>query len=467
MTDVMDDIIELIYSGGDERLDILDTGKNKYHVNPVEFEKLFNRGSCTCSTLNPLTSKVIEKGINFNDETTAIKLRQKQEERFKKLLNYEGKDAFDLVFAPSGSDLAYLPVLFSKILYPEKEILLILTCPEELGSGSQMAYLGKYYANKNQFGNQIEKGDELNPSYNISLSRFRARNDNGLIVKHSEEIKGVLSKDPDKSKIGALVIGSKSGIEDDISVIPNLNRDVLWVVDLCQFRNSKKLVNHLLNMGCMVMITGSKFYMAPPFCGVMLVPKSMSKRLNEAEVSKDTVEGFDKIFSQYDFLNGFPEIKKYLPNKINRGLALRWEISLNEMERFNEIPREKSAGIIRDWNKVIRKKIAESKNLELMPHQEKTNQSIISFRVKSRFGTYLNYDELKIFYKEVTAGKYRIGSYEKVFFGQPVKYSCGAFIRVAVGAYNIYNLLQKDEVSRFDNDELLMRILDEKAGSFI
>lgn len=463
----MEDRANLIYLGGDERLDILENGNNKYHVNPLHFEKLFHRGSCTCSTLNPLTSKVLEGDIDFHDDETIIELRKTQTKRLKKLLNYEGKDEFELIFAPSGSDLAYLPIMFSKVLNPDKEILLILTCPEELGSGSQMAYLGKYYASRNQFGDEVEKGDEVNVRYDVNLARFKARNDKGLIMKHSEEIKNVLSKNPDKSKIGALVIGSKSGIEDDISMIPNLNKEVLWVVDLCQFRNSKKLVNHLLSMGCMVMVTGSKFYMAPPFCGVMLVPKAMAKQVNAAEMKPENLEGFDKIFSKYDFTDGFSNLRGHFPAKVNQGLALRWEIALNEMERFNNIKRNDSIQLVKGWNKVISECIEKSKHLELMPHQKKTNQSIISFRVKSRFGTYLNYDELKMFYKDVVGAEYKIGDYEKIFFGQPVKYSCGAFIRVAIGAYNIYNLLQKEEATRFDNDRLLMKILDEKARTFI
>jgi hypothetical protein len=465
--EVMKDITDLIYKGGDERLDILGNGNNKYHINPLHFEKLFNRGSCTCSTLNPLTVEVLESELDFSDKESMVRLRETQAQRLKDLLNYEGKDTFDLVFAPSGSDLAYLPIMFSKILYPEKEILLILTCPEELGSGSQMAYLGRYYASRNQFGDKVEKGDEVNVRYDVNLARFKARNDDGLIIKHGEKIKDVLSVNPDKSKIGALVIGSKSGIEDDISMIPNLNKDVLWVVDLCQFRNSKKLVNHLLSMGCMVMITGSKFYMAPPFCGVMLVPKSLANKIDSTEIKKENLAGFNQLFSQYDFTDGFSNLRKYFPTQVNEGLALRWEIALNEMERFNEIPRGDALKIIEDWNEIIGKCIEKSKHLELMPHQKKTNQSIISFRVKSRFGTYLNYDELKILYKEIVDETYKIGSYEKIFFGQPVKYSCGAFIRVAIGAYNIYNLLQKEETSRFDNDKLLMAILDEKARTFI
>ncbi len=465
--EILKDISNLVFQGGDERLDILETGNNKYHINPTVYDNLFNRGSCTCSTLNPLTAKVLEETDLFETPDNIIATRDHQIKRIKSLLNYEGKDEFDLVFAPSGSDLAYLPILFSKILKPTKEILLILTCPEELGSGSQMAYLGKYYANRNQFGEEVEKGEDINLRYDVNLARFKARNDEGQIIKHSNEISDVLIQDKKKSKIGALVIGSKSGIEDDISLIPKLDKDVMWVVDLCQFRNSKSLVNHLLGMGCMVMITGSKFYMAPPFCGVMLVPKSMTQKINDSEILPKYTEGFDKIFSQYDFTNGFSNLKKHFRKKINKGLILRWEIALNEMERFNDIPRANSSKLIQSWNATIRNSILESNSFELMPHQEKTNQSIISFRVKSRFGTYLSYDDLKGFYQETVNDNYEIGSYTKIFFGQPVKYSCGAFIRVALGANNIYTLLQEEENTRFDNDKLFMKILDEKANSFI
>ncbi len=465
--EILDDISQLIFQGGDERLDILETGKNKYHVNPIKHRGLFNRGSCTCSTLNHQTEKIFEDLELYDNNQSVLEIRKKQEQRIKKLLNYEGKDEFSLVFAPSGSDLAYLPILFTKILHPKKDILLILTCPEELGSGSQMAYLGKYYANKNQFGEKLEKGDEVNVRYDVNLARFKARNDKGQIIKHSDEISEILEKDKSKAKIGALVIGSKSGIEDDISLIPKLDKDVMWVVDLCQFRNSKRLVNHLLGMGCMVMITGSKFYMAPPFCGVMLVPKTLSKKINESEINNKDIEGFDKIFSYYDFSDDFSNLRKNLKKEINKGLTLRWEIALNEMERFNNIPRGNSLQIINEWNNVVRQAIEKSVSFELMPHQEKTNQSIISFRVKSRFGTYLGYDDLKEFYQVMVSDEYQIGEFNKIFFGQPVKYSCGAFIRVAIGANNIYNLLQLEKEERFNNDKLFMGILDEKARTFI
>ncbi len=455
----------LVVSGGDERLDILEDGFNKYHINPMEYEGIFLRGSCTCSPLNPITGKFLNEDFTRYEESF-LEIRKEQAYRIKKLLNYEGKDKFGLVFGPSGSDLAYLPAMFSNILYPKKPIELLLTCPEELGSGSQLAYLGKYYAGRNQFDEAIEKGEDINSGYDISMKRYTARNNNGEVNRNENDISLRIKTHSDKSVIGALVIGSKSGIEDDVTIIPKLSKDVMWVVDLCQFRNSKKLVNELIDMGCMVMITGSKFYMAPPFCGVMLVPNEMCEKLNKAQVQKDLLKGFDKIFSYYDFTDEFSALAQYFPKKKNKGLLLRWEIGLDEMERFNKIPREKSNDVINLWNAIVRECIAKSNNLELMPNQERTNRSIISFRVKKSNGEYMEYDELKDFFAEITSEEIRIGKFNKIFIGQPVRYSCGAFIRVAIGAYNIYQLQQKEIAVRYDWDRQLMKILDDKAGSF-
>ena len=395
-------------------------------------------------------------------------IRNTQSVRLKKLFNYKDKDAFDVVFAPSGSDLAYLPLIFSEILDPEKEKLVLLTCPEELGSGSQMAFLGKYFGNKNQFGKELDKGEDINPHYNISLSRFSARSNDGLIINHAQSIKEEILKHPNMAKIGALVIGSKSGIEDDITMIPKIDKNVLWVVDLCQFRNSKKLVNQLLSLGCMVMITGSKFYMAPPFCGVMLVPKKIGNKIAKAKVEAKMLKGYNHIFSYYDFPSEYENVRQFLPKEKNKGLTLRWEIAIDEMERFKDIPTSKVNKLLYAWNTKVTHEIRKSNSFELMPHQDKTNSTIISFKIKNGSGDYLDYDELRAYFKHVVSQKYDcFDRFDKVFFGQPVRYGIGAFIRLALGSNNIYNLLKRDGKTRFLNDEILVHLLDEKVKEFL
>jgi len=395
-------------------------------------------------------------------------VRGAQSRRLKSLLNYKGQNVFDVIFAPSGSDLAYIPMIFSEIINPGNKKLVLLTCPEELGSGSQMAFLGKYFGDTNQFGERVEKGEDINPHYDISLSRFSARSKSGLILDHTASIKDEISKHPEMSKIGALVIGSKSGIEDDISLIPKLDSSVLWVVDLCQFRNSKKLVNELLEMNCMVMITGSKFYMAPPFCGVMLVPKKIGDPIKKADVKADYLKGYSNIFSYYDFPSSYENVRKFLPKKQNKGLALRWEIALDEMERFNNIPVNEVNDLLKVWNGIVNECISQSKYFSLMPHQEKTNSTIISFTVKDGKGSFLEYDKLRAFFKFIVTQEFDcFNGFKKVFFGQPVRYGHGAFIRLALGSNNIYNLLKDPEEGRFSNDKALVQMLDEQVEIFI
>ena len=58
-----------------------------------------------------------------------------------------------------------------------------------------------------------------------------------------------MHKIEEKSKgnqvIANLVIGSKSGIVDNISMIPRANEDCFWVIDVCQMRTTQKLINKL------------------------------------------------------------------------------------------------------------------------------------------------------------------------------------------------------------------------------
>ena len=55
---------------------------------------------------------------------------------------------FDIFYAPSGSDLCYFPIMFSRIINPDKKIFSVVTCPEELGTGSNTAIKGEYFFGK-------------------------------------------------------------------------------------------------------------------------------------------------------------------------------------------------------------------------------------------------------------------------------------------------------------------------------
>ena len=53
------------------------------------------------------------------------------------------------------------------------------------------------------------------------------------------------------------------------------------VVDACQMRLAPERVRAYLEAGCMVLITGSKFFGGPPFSGALLVPAGVAARAPE------------------------------------------------------------------------------------------------------------------------------------------------------------------------------------------
>ena len=71
-----------------------------------------------------------------------------------------------------------------------------------------------------------------------------------------------------------------------------------------------------------VIITGSKFFSAPPFCSAYLTN-------NRIKVLKNS--DLKKIFNDIDLIKS---------PKITYGLLLRWKFAINEIKSFNKIPKK-------------------------------------------------------------------------------------------------------------------------------
>ena len=140
-----------IVKGGDERIKLKDNGLNKYHGNPLLYESVFNRGSCTMSNLNLDSKRAVDKMLNRLKKDNYDKLLIQQQKQLKKLIDVNSSNDFDIFYAPSGSDLCYFPIMFSRIINPEKPIFSVVTCPEELGTGSNTAIKGDFFFGTNQF----------------------------------------------------------------------------------------------------------------------------------------------------------------------------------------------------------------------------------------------------------------------------------------------------------------------------
>ena len=226
-------LLSILTSGCDERIFIRsETNANKYHLNPLEYEGMFHRGSCTCGTLTPFGYQVAKAFLVGYQEADYDAVVKQQAKRLQDLLRSSEEDQFHVYFGPSGSDLMYLPLLFQSMLYPRQEIINIVSCPEELGSGSKAAAENAYYAEWNQFGERIPMGEKVSEVVKSRVHYLDARSSSGHIVDRKQAIRDLIAKHPGKPLIGNLVFGSKSGIKDDLAIIDEFKEGVMWVVDM-------------------------------------------------------------------------------------------------------------------------------------------------------------------------------------------------------------------------------------------
>ena len=461
---VPDAFLQCVASGGDERLQLNEISENKYYVNPVQLD-VFNRGSCTCSSA---TRDGFDAAIALFHQLSAGTIgfeeaRLEQRNRLLRLHNADAKQT-EVIFAPSGSDCCYFAPYLSATVWPNKRIINVVTCPEELGSGSILAHQAKYYSTISQLASSLPAGDRISASLNVDYRPLAARSDRGDIIDHTETIERIIEgAGSDTSVIVNLVIGSKSGIEDGLTVVEKFRGSgVIWTVDLCQLRTSPALVRKLIDLDCILFITGSKFFQAAPFCGALFVPRKYIDYL--ASVRSPTTLGFEALFSRHDFPSELTRIRPQFSPLENRGLLLRWEMALREIELFAEIPLATSLSTIKQWNGQVMEALSENRRFERLSDQERTNESIVSFRIRNRSGQNLNHGQLAEVHRRIATTRHPLlDTYAKTLIGQPVAYGSGSFIRLAIGAHDVRRFAR--EGCDFTDDQRLIETMDQISGT--
>ncbi len=76
--------------------------------------------------------------------------------------------------------------------------------------------------------------------------------------------------------------------------------------------------------------------------------------------------------------------------------------------------------------------------LALLLDQDQTNDSIVSFRVRDNVGGHFNRDDLAEIHRCLAVeGAPEILPFRRATIGQPVSYSSGSFLRVAIGSSDV------------------------------
>ncbi len=455
-------ITELLTLNGDERIALNEAGLNYQNLPPISSTPYLNRGTCTCSFSDNHQIK------NFESEISSL-----QSNNFHQILSQQLKQVLDLqqdyeiYFAPSGTDLCYYPILFNCILNGyDKKLLNIVTNIDELGGGFQKAYEGKLFFNQNDLIRAYGLPQTIDLSENISTKFISSRTNLGEVkAKNSLIVNEIKEKYQNHNLIVNLNICSKSGIADDLAILADLQdySNKLVVVDCCQFRNDRELLNDLLAKDCMVMITGSKFFGAPPFCAALLVPQNIQNQIIEKSKEHYIPDFFTRIFSKEMFPETLPFLQnQFYPMNCN-GLFMRWKIALEVMEKYFKLGNATNE-VINDWNNVVSTYLEKNNTIfEVMPVCIRNFNSIVSFRIKSPYtNEYYSKDKLiEIRNYLVLENALYNNESVKISIGQPVEFENGSFLRVAIGAKNIIDIIENQD--SFDADIFILDQIKNKV----
>ncbi len=109
-----------------------------------------------------------------------------------------------------------------------------------------------------------------------------------------------------------------------------------------------------------MLITGSKFFTGPPFCGALLLPPAIVSRLDQAALPA----GLRAYSARADW-PGRAAVGS-LRDEVNLGLLLRWRAALAEMEAFAAVPIATRCEILTRFTAHVRDGIAANPDMDLI-----------------------------------------------------------------------------------------------------
>jgi len=175
-----------------------------------------------------------------------------------------------------------------------------------------------------------------------------------------------------------------------------------------------------------------------------------------------SARAFAGVVAAEDVPASLPALRRELRELQNWGLRLRWEVALAEMEAYRRVPVAEAEAAIARWNDAVCDLLEDSRCFAPIPDQRMTNDSIVSFQVLVD-DELLDHEQMVELYTSVVTGRHRgfSGDRDRVFFGQPVRYSHGSFIRLALGSHSVRAMVRG--ASTTDDDARLLEVIEDTA----
>ncbi len=264
-----------------------------------------------------------------------------------------------IVLAASGTDCELVSLAVAARAPGAGALVNILTAPDETGSGVPLASVGRHFANDTAGGLAVAKGAPIaGMPAAVTRADLAIRRSDGTLIPGPEidaacarMIDGVVAGEG-RALLHFLDVSKTGLLAPSIACVAAVARrhrgQVDVVVDACQARLTAARVRSYVEVGWMVMITGSKFFTGPPFCGAVLIPPAMRARLDAAPLPAGLAD--------YARRTDWPaEIAAadVLPAGSNHGLALRWSAAIAEMEAFAAVPALRKRTILQLFTEAV------------------------------------------------------------------------------------------------------------------
>lgn len=278
----------------------------------------------------------------------------------------------------------------------------MVIAPDETGSGVPLAAEGRHFAGDTASDARVAKGMPIAgfPSETVLIG-IPLRTPDGTVrtpdaidaecleTARAAAAQGqhVLLHVLDMSKTG--LIGPSN---DAVArLVRELSPHIDIVIDACQARIIPARLGQAVRNGAMALITGSKFFTGPPFCGAVLLPPETADSLPHAVLPAG--------LRDYANASEWPRLDTpVLGNGANTGLALRWHASLAEMDAL--LARRDTHATLTRFTSALRGAIEAHPDLDLLPvfpldrprlsdsgPDWDTVPTILSFLVRARGGT--------------------------------------------------------------------------------
>ncbi|MGI3777868.1 MAG: hypothetical protein ACRYGC_11315, partial [Janthinobacterium lividum] len=334
----------LLVQGGDERL-ALDpaTGLNRYGCAPHPRPGVTEFASCTSSSVSPAGLAAAETARRtLLAEALRVGHRAAVDAgcaaAASRVLGHYGVQGAAAFIVPSGTDAALLATaaILARLRGEGRggtAVTCLLVDPAETGSGVPAAARARHFADATATGAVVARGEPLAGcplAIGLETVALRAASGEALPLR---DVDDAFERALERGCAAGHVILHRADCSKTGLVVPGAEACRRWsarfgarltvVVDASQARLDAAEVRRSLDAGWPVILTGSKFFGAPGFCGALLLPGAQAGAM---------AAGAPLMAGLGDYAAGLaadPARAEW-----HAGLVLRWAVALHGMDAF-------------------------------------------------------------------------------------------------------------------------------------